>query len=401
MAAGRLPLKGAMGFLDSILKKKGDSAAAVDGETLQDVAPSPEATKAASSAQVGVAAKLKGVLNHLDKIILGFVLIAVTVLSVLKMLSAKSEIKSVLETDTNVAPGGSMLVFVDLQPTNLVELIEKSKEQPDAIRLEGTNHWVFNPRVWKELFIQETGENVLIVDSPNEPLGVSALQVSSITNLKSYFNARAFRGAGTVRYEFTWRDTEYPVLPYEYMPTNNLLRTFFPQNGFPVNLLTASATGWLPGANQAPKPLHGFKGQYSGYLRLRPEFELLVKFSSATQPTAQQMARVDPRSMTIPDVILDVELIQGVRGGIVPYSTNSIRAVSGVDVPISRGFSANFTYKTKYHKGISLAGFRVGRHLIIDGEVFRVFRITADTVSLVSDPVYGGNGKIYEKKWVR
>ena len=84
-----------------------------------------------------------------------------------------------------------------------------------------------------------------------------------------------------------------------------------------------------------------------------------------------------------------------------PYSTNSIRAISGVDVPISRGFSADFTYRTKYHKGIALAGFRVGRHLMIDGEVFRVFKITADTVSLVSDPLYGGNGKIYEKKWVR
>ena len=35
---------------------------------------------------------------------------------------------------------------------------------------------------------------------------------------------------------------------------------------------------------------------------------------------------------------------------------------------------------------------------MIDGEVFRVFRITSDTVSLVSDPVYGGNGKIFEKK---
>jgi len=34
---------------------------------------------------------------------------------------------------------------------------------------------------------------------------------------------------------------------------------------------------------------------------------------------------------------------------------------------------------------------------MIDGEVFRVFRITGDVVSLVSDPEYGGNGKIYDK----
>ena len=47
---------------------------------------------------------------------------------------------------------------------------------------------------------------------------------------------------------------------------------------------------------------------------------------------------------------------------------------------------------------MELKNFREGRRLMIDGEVFRVFRITSDTVSLVSDPVYGGNGKIFEKK---
>ena len=30
-----------------------------------------------------------------------------------------------------------------------------------------------------------------------------------------------------------------------------------------------------------------------------------------------------------------------------------------------------------------------------------LINVQTDTVSLVSDPLYGGNGKIYEKKWVR
>ena len=61
MAMGRHPRKGAMGFLDSILKKKGDSTADVDSELSQG-SPSPEATNT-SSAQSKVAAKLKGVFN--------------------------------------------------------------------------------------------------------------------------------------------------------------------------------------------------------------------------------------------------------------------------------------------------------------------------------------------------
>jgi len=72
-------------------------------------------------------------------------------------------------------------------------------------------------------------------------------------------------------------------------------------------------------------------------------------------------------------------------------------------VPIEevRGYSANFAYETKYHRKMELKNFRVERHLMIDGEVFRVFRITVDTVFLVSDLLYGGNGKIYEKQLQR
>ena len=58
MVPRRLPLKCAMGFLDSILKKKDKSAPDAEGEVSQD-APSPEAPKA-SNAKAEMAAKLKG-----------------------------------------------------------------------------------------------------------------------------------------------------------------------------------------------------------------------------------------------------------------------------------------------------------------------------------------------------
>ena len=44
-------------------------------------------------------AKLKGLLDHLEKIILGLVLVAVAVLSVLKLLAAKKEIAVIGEGD--------------------------------------------------------------------------------------------------------------------------------------------------------------------------------------------------------------------------------------------------------------------------------------------------------------
>ena len=80
-----------MGILDSILKKKpaevaseGDDSGAPAAES---VAAEPAPVKAKSSA----AQKLIKVLDHLEKIILGMVLVAVAAISVMKVLAAKKD----------------------------------------------------------------------------------------------------------------------------------------------------------------------------------------------------------------------------------------------------------------------------------------------------------------------
>lgn len=385
-----------MGFLDSILKKKG-----AEGEE----AEAPVVEQAPVGPKPNPLAKLKGVLNHLEKIILGLVIVGVAALSVKQLLDAKKDMSVIDEESTDVQLMGRMLNLAEERPSNLIDLVNKALEKPDAINLEGTNHLVFNPRVWKEIFMTNTGEALLVMDSPNEPLGISALRVTGITTNKAYLKARAFIGGGFVRHEFTWVDQDYPAQPYAMMrlaPQMAPLRTFLPQQPLSrlgmAPLLSARQTGWTPSTNSPARPLHGFMGNNAYWLRFNPEFELMVAFKKFSPATPAQLgaARQSP-AQTIPGVVYEMDVIQGTKGGVYPYETNSVRAVSDVPIEYIRGYVASFAYETKYHKKLELAGFREGRRLMIDGEVFRVFRITGDAVSLVSDPEYGGNGKIYDK----
>ncbi len=389
-----------MGFLDSILKKK---SAPEEGA---DVSTEPVETPAPAGPKPNPLAKLKGVLDHLEKIVLGLVLVAVTALSVLKLLAAKKELTVIGEGDQDsVTLGGRMLEAAEESPTNLTELIRKSREQPDAIDLSGSNHLVFNPRVWKEIFLADRGEALLIMDSPDEPLGISALEVTNIRPLTATFMARAYPQVNTVQYEFAFVDLEYPALPYAMMGANPLA-TFMPQTPMSAQYaarLRSQQSGWQPDPDPAkpPRPLHGFTGNNAGWLRFNPDWEFLVKFKSASM-VPQNVVLSTPAGSTISNVIHELDLIVGTGGLVTPYETNSVRLLSGVPHTFNRGFEADLKYETKYHKPpLALARFREGRRLMIDGEVFRVFRITADTVSLVSDPEYGGNGKIYDKRLQR
>ena len=386
-----------MGFLDSILKKKkGDPEADAEGA---ESPPAEIEETVPSGPKPNPLAKLKGLLDHLEKIVLGLVLVGVATLSVMEFLAAKKEVAELEQADTSIIRGGDMLELEKERPTNLTFLIEKSTKAPDEISLKGTNHLVFNPRVWKEILVTNAVPPVqLVMDTPDAPLGISALSVSSITNFKAYLKARAFSGGGIVRHEFTWVDRQHPVIPYA-LAGRNPLQTFYPQQSLGSALLSATGRGWQPDLNKEPKALHGFKGRNAVYFRFNPEWEVKVKFKavSAASPAQLAAAQVDP-AKTIPNVVYDLAVVIGVKNGLAAYETNSIRAVSNVPVEFPRGYAANFVYQTKYHKRMELKKFREGRRLMIDGEVFRVFRITADTVSLVSDPVYGGNGKIFEKK---
>ena len=378
-----------MGFLDSILKKK-------KTETEEEVEPQAEPVQPVGRPPSPLKAKLMRVVSHSEKIILGLVLVVVTVLSVMKLLSAKGESSEISKTDTSVILGGEILDFQNERPTNLINLMKKAKEEPDAINLQGSNHLVFNPQVWKELFKRETGETLLIVDSPDQPLGISALKMTAIRTNTARLIARTFLGAGTVRHEFVWEDTSYPVMPY-IMMGRNPLKTFYPQRSMPTNMLAVRSVGWLPDTNKV-RSLHGFQGKSAGYLRFSPDWEFRVLFKAHSPVTPAQYAQaVRHPQRTVNGVVYDLDIIMGTKGRMYPYETNSIRCLSGVPFPMVRGYEADFAYKTKFHKRLEMKKFREGRHLMIDGEIFKLFKLATDKATLISDPVYGGNGKIYEK----
>jgi len=382
-----------MGILDSILKKKkAEGAPEGDdpGTTADPVAVEPAPVKAKTSA----AEKLIKVLDHLEKIILVIVLVAVAAISVMKLLSAKKDSEELAKVDFEIRLAGKILA--NEGPTNLVELLKRSKEKPDAISLKGTNHLVFNPRKWKEITLLDTGEKRIVIDSPSEPLGVSALKVEAIRSLSTRITPKAFVGsANTIRYEIALNDSEFPERDLWPRPP---LNTFIQTTNFPPAFTSVIKTGWLPNPKRDPQPIHGFTSRQAAYyLRQHPEWEIKVGFKAAS-PAApadinQALAR---RDRMVPNVIFDLDIVFGKVGG--GYVTNSVRQVSGAEIKEVRGYEADFSYKTKYtSQPIQLRRFREGRRFVIDGEVFRIISILEDKVMLISDLDFAGNGKIYDK----
>ena len=374
-----------MGILDSILKKK---SAEVVSEGVESAEPAPVKAKAS------LAEKFGKVLDHLDKIILSLVLIAVAAISVMKVLAAKKESDEVGKVKFDIELGGKILAKEGL--TNLVGLLERSKEKPDVISLKGTNHLVFNPRKWKEITLLDTGEKIVVIDSPLEPLGVSALRVDAIRSLKTRITPKAFVGsANTIRYQFALNDSEFPERD---RVLTGALRTFIQTTNWPAQFTSVIKRGWLPNPRKEPQPIHGFSSrQAAGYLRQHPEWEIKLGFKAVSNPLPADinLALARPDRM-IPNVIFDLDIVFGKEGG--GYMTNSVRQVSGVEIEEIRDYEADFSFSTKYTpQPIQLRKFRKGRRFVIDGEVFRIISITEDKAMLVSDLVFGGNGKIYDK----
>ena len=73
---------------------------------------------------------------------------------------------------------------------------------------------------------------------------------------------------------------------------------------------------------------------------------------------------------------------------------------SKAPIAITRARKADFLYQTKYHEPRAYRGYRVGRHIMMDGESLRVIKITPNEVHLYSDLEFGGNGKLYIKKLI-
>lgn len=384
-----------MGILDSILKKK---SAEVISEGDESGAPAPEqvsAEPAPGKTKASLAEKFSKVLDHLDKILLTLVLIAVATISVMKVLAAKKESDEVGKVKFDIELGGKILANEGL--TNLAGLLERSKEKPDAISLKGTNHLVFNPRKWKEITLLDTGEKIIVIDSPLEPLGISALRVEAIRSLATRITPKAFvGGANTIRYEFALNDSEFPER--DQLPPNSPMRTFIQTTNFPPQFTSVIKRGWLPNPKKEPQPIHGFSSRQAVYyLRQHPEWEIKLGFKAVSNPSPADInLALTRQDRMISNVIFDLDIVFGKEGG--GYVTNSVRQVSGAEIKEIRGYEADFSFSTKYTpQPIQLRKFRKGRRFVIDGEVFRIISITEDKAMLTSDLVFGGNGKIYDK----
>ena len=352
--------------------------------------------------------KLKGALDHLEKIILGIVLVAVAVISVMMLLGAKGELTDVSKATQITTLGGGETKPEDI--SSLSNLVRISSDDPPNINLVGDNHTVFNSAKWNKVVtngVDATGKTVsvtnLVRDSVTRPLGISALRVEGIKEIiltitpKIQFNRTPTRlGPNNMRYTFEAED-EYPsrhmsvsqimVVKYgnrhPYYAGRGVdtlrMRSFLPQIR-PFGRKKAISPSITPHKNSDVRSLHLFGG-----IPHPTSWEVKYRFTDASLATR------------IEDVVLTLDIIYGLPSG--GYMTNlNQKAKANQPIPVTRGYTADLFFQTEFTpKPIRWEGAREGLRLSIDQEVFRVIKITSDMVQLVSDRGYGGNGQIFDK----
>ncbi len=348
-----------------------------------------------------ILAKLKGVVDHLEKIILGLVLVAVAVVSVLMLLGAKGEMNEVSKATENTTLGGGQPPEQDF--SSLANLVRAASGDPPRINLGGTNHTVFNPIKWNK--VVTNGVTNLVRDSVTEPLGVSALRVEKIREIilkvtpKIQYNRSPTQlGENNMRYTFEAED-EYPVRPmtvgefmafrrgvrhaYYSQPTVDTprIRAFLPQIRIGSK---AQSNSLQPSPRADLKPLHLFGDRLP-----MTSWYVGFKFKEASRATR------------IEDVVVKLDILYGLPSG--GFITNANQtAKHNQPIAFTRGYEADLVFQTKFTaKPIRWEKAREGLRLSIDQEVFRILKIRADMVQVVSDRGFGGNGQIFDKPWNR
>ena len=347
--------------------------------------------------------KLKGAVDHLEKIILGVVLLAVAVTSVLKLLAARAELDAANKAAGEITFGGQMRQPEDIN--RFAKLVLTSREDPPAINLDGTNHLVFNAAKWNR--IVNNGVTNVFRDSQDLPLGISALRVTEIREVRllvtpkiQLSRAPGQLGENNMRYRFEAID-EYPSvfasLP-EYMaywrrdpnwkgwdnPKYNTqrMRSFMPQKRpFAANTKALSPS-LQPQALRKLSALHLFN---DGLVRQYPDWFVGFRFTAAT------------KADRIEDVICTLDIVHGLPGGGMVTNKNRV-AKHNQPISFTRGYEADLFFQTKFTaQPMEWKDCRVGRRFSVDGEVFRILTVTPDLVQLVSDQGFGRNRQIYDK----
>ncbi len=340
--------------------------------------------------------KLQPVLDHLEKVILGAVLIWVAFTSIMQLLDARKIVGDLSkDQDEEIRLKGSDYKTDANLKSKLYDLIEQASGSPEELILQGSNHMVFNPQKWKEIISTQTGGSHvtnLVPDSVTNKLGVSALQVTRIDPLRLVVTPEAVLSADKTR--VLYRFHQIDQYPMQFNPKAGLLSTFI------AHQLTAKPESKRFTLGSAmPADLHSFTKRMpkATLQQFHPDWIVKIHFRGATLP-------VSPGN--VDSVFFNLDIIYrnpGLDGN--PVTGNTVtnqnpRVQSKSPIAITRAYQADFLYQTKYQARMTYRGFRVGRHIMMDGEALVIKRITPNEVWLYSDLEFGGNGKLYIKKLV-
>jgi len=347
--------------------------------------------------------KLKGVLDHLEKVLLGVALIAVAFFCIFKLIQAQKSIGAAKE-DANklIVLEGNLYEVDDKLQGILADLVIEASGNPKPLVLDGKSEpMVFNPRKWKEIIITENGGSQvtnLVPDSVKEPLGVSALEVTDIVPVQLMVTpiARLALSQAKVLYRFEQMDF-YPMafrtLPPQYGPIN----TFLPH----VQQAQKVYRRLTRVENRGAVELHWWYNQRANVRTFVRQYhsdwivQIVFRGATPTPPQFEAAGRIPLKF--VDSVRFDLDIIHQTPEG--QMITNKYQQVlSKSPIAITRAYQANFRFQTKYHREKKFFGYREGRHLMMDGEALRIIKITPNEVHLYSDLEFGGNGKLYIKK---
>jgi len=301
-------------------------------------------------------------------------------------LEARQTIAEVGENERDIKLSGSSYEIDDKLKSNLRGLVAQASGSPVPLVLEGSNHMVFNPRKWKEIVINTNTDPIMVPDSEKEPLGVSALVVTNITPVSLIVVPEALLSLDRTRVLYRFTVTDY--YPMQFDTRYGLLATFVPH----LSMARPASKRLTQVAKRGPVEIHSFSKWPPATLKqLHRDWIVKVKFNGASAP-------VPPGNAD--NVFFNLDVIYTQPDGItVTNEYPNWRSKSPIG--ITRARKADFIYKTKYQAVKLYTGYRVGRHIMMDGEALRVIKITPNEVHLYSDLEFGGNGKLYIKKLIR
>jgi hypothetical protein len=347
-----------------------------------------------------ILAKLKGVLDHLEKVLLGAALIAVAFFCFSKLLQAKKSIGDAKEdAKRTIVLSGKLYEVDDKLQATLADLVAEASGNPKPLELDGkSNHMVFNPRKWKEIIINTNDAPILVPDSVKEPLGVSALEVTDIVPVRLIVTpvARLHFNRAKVLYQFEQMDY-YPMTFKQLDPRYGPIQTFLPH----VLQAQKISRRLTREENRGQEELHWWYNQRANVQnwvrQYHADWIVRINFRGATPtpPQFEAAGRIPPKF--VDSVRFDLDIIyQTPEGQVITNKYQQILSKS--PIAITRAYQADFRFQTKYHAEKRFIGYRVGRHLMMDGEALLIYKITPNEVHLVSDLAFGGNGKLYIKK---